>query len=675
MKRKQETDNTEQPTKKQKTLDECRELIKDVNWTASGFWDIKTKERIQALYNNQCFKTWPSDRNFDPQAFIIQAITDRTKEAQFWHWVTQSFTLKQEQSMLLALKNAEMETLVFNQGKIASLISGLLLFTPYNKKLEEGEQYLLKAKDCGEISAIITEGRRLLHNNLGKNKNIQEALKFFNQATEENSYIFYLGLCSKEIKDFKHAVECFEEGAKKNCMLSQFNLGLIYLEGYDGCPRNIERAEEYFYEAAVQGHVDSWFRLAALLNERNFLNYAMLYLQQALVMGMREACYAAGMLAKRIFPKSGEEIKYFKIGAEEGDNLSMYQLGSYYSNMKMYQQADNYYRMAAKAGHVDAFFDLADIHLNKTYKKYDRKNVNLGYLCLNEGIKRGDPHCLRLKGTLFFTGNKDLGIEQDFLKAKLYFECAAERKIRLAYVYLGYMHQRGLGVAADIVKAFNYYRKATNAGLCIRTEVHYLSKKLNEEFNYLDEEIAIEPLILLNFMFSLLKQEILDSPSLAQLNKAGCMDMIRKNLERKPTLNGQQGEAIWNKFCQYQLKQHSKDSEEYLNWSIMPTKNKKALQDIFKLFPHVIPASDQKKLLTLASKTLKKQEDTNFIRKCQTNIEIELEKEYLFQRYKFFSSVMMQAKYKQYNETREAQTMIIPEEIKNQIFGYMIESP
>ena len=78
-----------------------------------------------------------------------------------------------------------------------------------------------------------------------------------------------------------------------------------------------------------------------------------------------------------------------------------------------------------------------------------------------KAAEQGNANAQNNLGNLYENG---LGVEKDYTKAKEWYEKAAERGVATAQYNLGFLYHRGLGVEQDYTKAKKWYEKAAEQG-------------------------------------------------------------------------------------------------------------------------------------------------------------------------------------------------------------------
>jgi TPR repeat protein len=65
------------------------------------------------------------------------------------------------------------------------------------------------------------------------------------------------------------AIHWYKKAAEMRHVIAQYNLGLLYEEGFPGLEPDLEKAVEYFCEAASNGDDDAMYRLGVINQERD----------------------------------------------------------------------------------------------------------------------------------------------------------------------------------------------------------------------------------------------------------------------------------------------------------------------------------------------------------------------------------------------------------------------
>lgn len=154
-------------------------------------------------------------------------------------------------------KAAELLTKPAKQGyPIAQCILGKI-FLPQdgedNKNMTKAIKWLTKSEDlgCSEAQYILgvlhLEDRHI-------QKNHSEGLDLLTKAANQNhtKALDYLGSYYYKMKDYKLAVEWLKKSAKNKNANSQFDLGVIYYQGYKNGYPNYDKAFKWFFASALK---------------------------------------------------------------------------------------------------------------------------------------------------------------------------------------------------------------------------------------------------------------------------------------------------------------------------------------------------------------------------------------------------------------------------------------
>lgn len=159
-------------------------------------------------------------------------------------------------------------------------------------------------------------------------------------------------------------------------------------------------------------------------------------------------------------------------------------LGDSYYEKEDYEQAVEYYRLAAEQGHARAQYNLGICYDNGHGVKQDYNEAVKWY---RKAAEQGHAEAQNGLGACYEDGQ---GVAQDYQEAVKWYRKAAEQGNAFAQYNLGCCYDNGHGVTQDYEEAVKWYRKAaeqgnanaqTNLGTC------YLNGSGVEE----DEEEAV----------------------------------------------------------------------------------------------------------------------------------------------------------------------------------------
>lgn len=382
------------------------------------------------------------------------------------------------------------------------------------------------------------------------------------------------------------------------------------------------------------------------------------------------SCYALGMQYKKgqgVLKSASMALAFFEAGALQGDCLCMYEAGCLCEmEVRDYKKAAKYFECGAESGHIDSLYRIALLHLKKLYPE---ANIQAGLHYLEKAIAMGHAMAWYYKGQLFLAdGYEDIGIHKDYLKAKQCFEIAVEKHCPHANSALGHMYSQGLYMPIDIMKVLKYYRKANQLGANLPENIHVL-----QNMNYAGM-YDIRAVKLVYFMrHVLLSHSSRFASIISVLDKAGCFDVLKSTTDYGTTfIPIAYKNIIWDKFCIYQSNTYKKNAEEYWIWSLMVIKKEpKFFLELFACFPNLMSAEACLRFMTILNIGWPDAQEQAELQTNLIKIETGIEKEFLYNRYKFFASGIKNIEYPQQEASQEAVKMVIPKEITQHIFENM----
>ena len=184
-----------------------------------------------------------------------------------------------------------------------------------------------------------------------------------------------------------------------------------------------------------------------------------------------------------------EAVKWYRLGAEQGDIDAQYNLGLMYENgqgvQQDYKEAVKWYRLGAEQGGVNAQYNLGLMYSTgkgtpqshkesiKWLLKVAEQNqvvtsmkaqrlIRANYHQLHKQIaEEGDSYAQRFLGASYYLG---LGVTQDYAEAAKWYKKAAEKEDRIAQNILGAMYAKGKGVSKDFVEAYKWFSISGKTG-------------------------------------------------------------------------------------------------------------------------------------------------------------------------------------------------------------------
>ena len=294
------------------------------------------------------------------------------------------------------------------------------------------------------------------------------------------------------------------EAAHQGDTVAQYNLGVMYLNGY-GVAQNSTEAVKWFRKAAEHGHALGQNNLGVMYQNgygvAQDYKEAIKWYRKAAIQGEALGQNNLGVMYLNgygVYQDNMEAAKWFRKAAEQGEALGQHNLGvMYLIGYGVYQndmEAAKWFRKAAEQGNADAQYRLGEMY-------FTGKGVAQDYTeavkWLHKTIEKGNTDAQNTLGVMYETGRgfaqnyteavkwyrksaeggnaggqnnlgvmymKGHGIYQDDTEAVKWFREAAANKEALGQNNLGVMYQYGYGVAQDYTEALMWYRKAAEQG-------------------------------------------------------------------------------------------------------------------------------------------------------------------------------------------------------------------
>ncbi|XP_069754083.1 death ligand signal enhancer isoform X2 [Narcine bancroftii] len=202
-----------------------------------------------------------------------------------------------------------------------------------------------------------------------------------NQATSDmqgaaessiSSTLNLIGIKSIKAEDDDMAFSCFMMAARQGYSKAQYNAGVCFELGR-GTAKDLEKANLYYSQAAVQGHTMAQYRWARYLLEvkpgRDVRDTrrATEQLEKAAKSGLQEAqAYLGVFYTNEPHQDPQKAVRYFSMASRSGDPTSHYHLGICYQTgwgvLKDSRRAVDLYKQAAALGHPGAQCVLGTFH-------------------------------------------------------------------------------------------------------------------------------------------------------------------------------------------------------------------------------------------------------------------------------------------------------------------------
>lgn len=204
---------------------------------------------------------------------------------------------------------------------------------------------------------------------------------------------FRWGNCGLE-RNVSKAVHYLEFAAKSDHSKSMYELGDIYYWGI-GIEKDREKAEYWYTLAAEAGYAEAQYALGYIFSQKNDLE---------------------------------QEIEWFWHAAKQGHLPSQVKLGSiYYFTKKEYEQAANWFEIAAEERDMDAEYYLAECY---RYGNGREKNIEKAVSLYKAAFVDGNDRAAWELGKIYHYGED--AIESNVNKAIYWYKKAANSGIPYA---------------------------------------------------------------------------------------------------------------------------------------------------------------------------------------------------------------------------------------------------
>ncbi|XP_011868899.1 PREDICTED: protein sel-1 homolog 1 [Vollenhovia emeryi] len=369
------------------------------------------------------------------------------------------------------------------------------------------EYYQLLAKK-GDTQAQVGLGQLHYQGGRGVPLDHERAVQYFQHAADAGNPVAmaFLGkiyLEGSEIvkQDNETAYKYFKKAAELGNPVGQSGLGLMYLYGM-GVERNTAKALQYFSQAAEQGWVDGQLQLGNM--------------------------YFSGIGVRRDYKMAN---KYFNLASQSGHVLAYYNLAQMHATgtgmMRSCPTAVELMKNVAERGKwsdqlMVAHNDYREGRVNEAFLNYalfsemgyevaqsnaafilDRAETDI--LSEEEGLVRALALWARAAAQGYSAAQVKLGdahyygrgTKVDYEAAASHYRSASEQQHNAQAMFnLGYMHERGLGLAKDRHLAKRCYDLAAEASPDARIPVALALIKLSFlfGFDYLQEFSLVDQL-------------------------------------------------------------------------------------------------------------------------------------------------------------------------------------
>lgn len=282
---------------------------------------------------------------------------------------------------------------------------------------------LIKSQaDEGDPDASLKWGEHLLKNKIG---NPSQSIPYFINAARGKNAQGRLILEKVVLCNFDESMIPFGMNYLEWAFADNFyNNALEYLELDDH-----ENSKSYFRQAANHGHPQAQFMVEKMHKEDEELKKNKKTIQQAADNGDVEAQYKWARILER--KKDKDARKYYQLAAGKNHSGARNRIGKYLckeGKTSGYLQ----FKMAAKCGHADAQYNMAEILVSQNKPEEARPFYELA---ANQGHKRAQRQLRQLDGTSF-SQNTNAAHRQ----AINYFQKLAEQEDQWAQAILDKMN-------------------------------------------------------------------------------------------------------------------------------------------------------------------------------------------------------------------------------------------
>ncbi|XP_050458640.1 protein sel-1 homolog 1 [Cataglyphis hispanica] len=336
---------------------------------------------------------------------------------------------------------------------------------------ERAVQYFQHAADAGNPVAMAFLGKIYLEGSEIVKQNNETAYKYFKKAAELGNpvgqsglglmYLYGMGVERNTAK----ALQYFSQAAEQGWVDGQLQLGNMYFSG-TGVRRDYKLANKYFSLASQSGHVLAYYNLAQM---------------HATGTGMMRSCPTAVELMKNVAERGkwSDQLMMAHNDYRDGRINEAFLNYALFSEMG-YEVAQSNAAFILDKGETDVLSE--EEGLVRALALWARAAAQ-GYSAAQ--VKLGDAH---------YYGR---GTKIDYEAAAGHYRSASEQQHNAQAMFnLGYMHERGLGLAKDRHLAKRCYDLAADASPDARIPVALALIKLSFLFglDYLQEFSLVDQL-------------------------------------------------------------------------------------------------------------------------------------------------------------------------------------
>ena len=275
-------------------------------------------------------------------------------------------------------------------------------------------------------------------------------------------------------QSFEKALTWFKRGIKNGDALCQYELGVMYLNGF-GVRKDPLRAADYFKASADQDFPSSQVNMGQLFLDQGNINEAMRYFDLAAHLGHIEAYYHLAEIHNNGIGRDrscGMATAYYKLVAEKVENLhSAFDEANRAYDDRDVETALPLYMMSAEQGYesaqanvayiLDEYRSILSLDSLIPWKKQRSSLLHNAFLALiywTRSAKQSNIDSMVKMGDYYLGG---YGVDTDMEKAAICYQTAAEtHQSAQAKWNLGWIHENGIGVEQDFHLAKRFYDQA-----------------------------------------------------------------------------------------------------------------------------------------------------------------------------------------------------------------------
>ncbi|AHG22774.1 hypothetical protein Z042_12465 [Chania multitudinisentens RB-25] len=262
-------------------------------------------------------------------------------------------------------------------------------------------------------------------------------------------------------------------GAENHIPGTYYNLALAYYDGR-GTPRNLRQALRYFHLSVKNDNDnDARYMLARMYQTGEGYGFnpyeAARQFHAAAELGHTHSAFAYAVVlynGEDIEQNNQQAVYWFKRAADDGHmeakNWFAYCLYQGLGIEQDQQAAVQLCLPLAEQGQMKAQYILGEAYESGSSGLPEDRLLSLKWYM--EAAKQGDSEAQRKVGDLFCFNGSELAINPDYNAALEWYNKAAEQENIVAIHHLGWMHEKGLGVEADLEQAAHYYLKSAEKG-------------------------------------------------------------------------------------------------------------------------------------------------------------------------------------------------------------------